>query len=242
MHRKLILAHRYIGVASALFVIMLSITGIMLNHTEELALDEKNIQSSVLLGLYGIEAPEVGRGYEVQGQWLSQVGKQFYLNQNSITTLDNQLLGAIASDDFFIAATQNELILISPEGELIERLTALHGVPSDIKKIGVHSPTNAPLIQTAQGLFLSDQALFEWQASEEADAQWSIPGQLPDFIVTPIKESYLGEGLSLERVLLDLHSGRVAGVNGVYFMDFVAGLFLFLAGVGVWLWWKPRRR
>lgn len=40
----------------------------------------------------------------------------------------------------------------------------------------------------------------------------------------------------MERVILDLHSGRLLGNYGVYFSDIVALLMVFLAGSGLWLW------
>ena len=43
-------------------------------------------------------------------------------------------------------------------------------------------------------------------------------------------------GLPLERVLLDLHSGRIFGEAGVWLVDAAALLFLLLAGSGLWLW------
>ena len=49
-----------------------------------------------------------------------------------------------------------------------------------------------------------------------------------------------GSGLPVERVLLDLHSGRIFGKPGVYVVDAAAILFLVLAASGVWLWGKRR--
>ena len=54
--RSLYLWHRYIGLAAALFVIVLTVTGLLLNHTEELGLDSSSVQSDTLLDWYGIHA------------------------------------------------------------------------------------------------------------------------------------------------------------------------------------------
>ncbi len=47
---------------------------------------------------------------------------------------------------------------------------------------------------------------------------------------------YRGNGLPLERIILDLHSGRMFGTFGEYVMDIVALLFIFLALSGGWMW------
>jgi len=51
---------------------------------------------------------------------------------------------------------------------------------------------------------------------------------------------YRGKGLPLERVIIDIHSGRILGQAGVLLVDFMALLFLSLAMSGVWMWYKYR--
>ena len=239
--RKLTLAHRYVGVGSALFVVMLSITGMMLNHTESLSLDERHVQSPSLLNIYGIEAPEIGSSYQVETLWISQIGKQLYLDERVVTTMDKTVLGAVATENVIIVASTAELLLITREGELVERLTILHGIPNHIQRIGLDATSSLPLLRNSDGVFIGDRDLFEWRASETKSGHWSNAAQLPQSITTKIERSYLGNGLTLERVVLDLHSGRIAGQVGVLFMDLIALLFLFLAAVGVWMWFKPKK-
>ena len=47
--------HRRIGLTAIILVIVLAVTGIMLNHTEALKLDETYVESATLLGWYGFE-------------------------------------------------------------------------------------------------------------------------------------------------------------------------------------------
>ena len=51
-----------------------------------------------------------------------------------------------------------------------------------------------------------------------------------------LEEAYRGTGLTLERVLLDIHAGRIPGATGVFLVDAAALLFLVLAISGLWLW------
>jgi len=50
--------HRYLGLSSAIVLLMLSLTGIALNHTEDLNLDSLMIDSKVILDWYGIKSSE----------------------------------------------------------------------------------------------------------------------------------------------------------------------------------------
>jgi len=46
----------------------------------------------------------------------------------------------------------------------------------------------------------------------------------------------MGRQISLERFLLDAHSGRFFGKYGVYVIDIAALLLLILSITGIWLW------
>ena len=74
------------------------------------------------------------------------------------------------------------------------------------------------------------------EQEDRLEADWSeqvpLPGELRDILL----KKYRGQGLTLERVLLDLHSGRLFGTFGVYIVDAAALLFLILAFTGVWMW------
>jgi len=71
----LLLLHRWSGISIALFVILLSITGIMLNHTEALSLTKKNINNTYILSWYGIKMPDRQLYYHVDNNWLVQIGR-----------------------------------------------------------------------------------------------------------------------------------------------------------------------
>ena len=50
--------HRRIGFTAAIFLLNLAITGIMLNHYDDLELHKKYIESDWIIGMYGIKAPD----------------------------------------------------------------------------------------------------------------------------------------------------------------------------------------
>ncbi|MGD2130714.1 MAG: hypothetical protein PVJ17_15530, partial [Lysobacterales bacterium] len=81
----------------------------------------------------------------------------------------------------------------------------------------------------------SDLDLITWQPlapdtqREMTDARWRERGDVPGMI-------------TWERLLLDLHAARFLGPMTALFTDLMAGLILFLAGSGIWLWWLKRQR
>ena len=57
--------HKFTGIAVCVFLIHLSITGIFLNHTEDLGLDEKYTASPIILALYNISVPNKKESFSI---------------------------------------------------------------------------------------------------------------------------------------------------------------------------------
>lgn len=229
--------HRYIGISVALFVILVSITGIMLNHTEDLELDSRHIQSNWLLDWYGVQAPEETHGYHTGSLWISQWGSRLLTQNHDLGTQHKQLLGAISYQGMFVIALEGELLLLTPQGEVVEKLQGYQGVPAGMWALGL-TEEGRVAVKAAHGIYIADSNLLEWQHKdkETETIRWSSPSLLPDPVREQMRQFYRGKGLDLERVILDLHSGRLLNRGGVYFFDFIAVALVFLACSGLWLW------
>ena len=57
--------------------------------------------------------------------------------------------------------------------------------------------------------------------------QFTLPADLP-------------VGISIERLLQDLHSGRLFGIFGVILMDLASVALVLLALTGCWVWLRKR--
>ena len=77
-----------------------------------------------------------------------------------------------------------------------------------------------------------------WEGILRAIAETGARGQ---YLETRDAKDYLANILTLERVLLDLHSGRIMGAVGPWIMDAAAILLLVLALTGIWMWTALRR-
>lgn len=227
--------HRYIGVSVALFILILAVTGIMLNHTHRLELDKNYIQEEWLLNHYGIAAPENIKNYQVGKQWLSQWDDQIYLDTHAIGETNKSIIGAVLYQSMIIIAQFDTLLIYTLDGELIERIAGSEGVPSGIEAIGITDKKQLA-VRAANGVFTTNQKFLFWQKTPSAISVWSDSAALPKMLYQNILELYRGKGLNLERVILDLHSGRLLGDWGIYFTDFIAMMMIFLASSGFWIW------
>lgn len=227
--------HRYAGLLSAIVLLMLATTGIILNHTDDLKLDSKMVHSPSLLNWYGIQAPKTLTSYATKNHWISLIGQQLYFDKLLLETHQKQLLGVIETADFIVIASKTTLSLVSSEGDFIESIPF-----NNIEKIGVDN--QAIVIKSKEGFNYSDDSLITWKPFSHKIISWSTPSQLPSHIAQNIKNQFRSTVLPFERVILDIHSGRFFGYLGVIIVD-ISGLFLIilaLTGSAVWLKHKFR--
>ena len=236
--------HRWLGVSAAVLVVILAVTGIALNHTEALQLDQRAVRSEALLGWYGIDTTASLVSYDLDTRHLTQADAHWYLDTTPLPGEHPPLRGAVALPGMFAAASVDAVWLLTERGELVERMGAGAGVPAGIRRLGIDADGRL-VVEAAEGTYRSDEQLMQWQpAATAANVDWARPAELPPSLRDVIVEQHRGAGLSLERVLLDLHSGRLFGRLGVYVMDAAALVLLLLAGSGTWLWLRGllRRR
>ena len=228
--------HRYIGLSSAIVLLMLAVTGIALNHTDELKLDSQMIQSTAILDWYAIKPPENIKSFATKNHWISQINQQLYFDHSLLLKNENSLLGAIETDNFIVVALSNSLLLLSLQGELIEQ-TPLNA----IENIGLTDQQHI-VIKSGEDITTSDDGLLTWHPYNKKQVLWSKITQAPESITQDIKTDFRSSILPLERVLLDLHSGRFFGTAGVIIVD-ISGVFLIilaLSGCAIWLKHKLR--
>ena len=226
--------HRRIGIIVVVFVILLVVTGLLLNHTGRLGLDRIYVQSEWLLDRYAIGPSGDEQAFMTGDNRVTRIGDRIYFNTTELATGVESLVGAVTVEDVVVVAVKDQLLLLTTDGAVIERLSGHEGVPAGMKAIGTGAGSRL-VIDAAHGYYVTGVDALEWEKSSTADAAWSVPAELPEKLRAELLQAYRGRGLSLERVILDLHSGRFLGAFGVYVIDAMALLFLCLGITGIWM-------
>ncbi len=230
--------HARIGFVAVLFFLLLAVTGFVLNHASDLGLDAKYVHAAWLARWYGLN-PEPPRQafrsghYELvaaNGRWLfdgRMSGEKF-----------PQPVGLVELPDVVVVASDAALYVYGKHGELIDRLErgALPGAP--VHAIG--SRAQKLVLRTASGTFASPDAV-SWQPAPPQKVAWSTPVGL-SAAEREAYEAALAPGISVQQLLLDLHSGRIAGRYGPLAVDSLAVLLAVLSLSGAWLFLKARHR
>jgi len=233
--------HRRLGLAALLLMIILAITGIMLNHTEGLKLDENLIESDILLDWYDLNPKGKPVSYSTAGNIISQWNEQLFFNNTALITSKEKLNGAVSSQQMIVIALENTILLLDSNGELIEKLDNF----SDIKNIhNIGLKDQLVIIKTDENrTFVSDKQIISWKEIKPKNLTWQQSITLNSQKTRLLKQAYRGHGLTLERIILDLHSGRIFNANwGIYLMDASAIIMIWLGISGAWVWWSRNKK
>ncbi len=231
--------HRRLGLGAAVFLIFLIVSGLLLNHSRRLGLDQSYIQSSWLLDWYGIHAPEQPEGVALGGHWLSGLDRWIYFDGQELSNMRGRFDGAVLLKNTIVAAVEGDLWLLTPDGSVIERLGSAQGVPGGLRALGMDRKGRL-VVQSAQGSYVADAELAQWRRVVTPVADWSRPTAVPPALREELIRQYRGRGLSAERILADAHGGRLLGKIGVWLVDLTAIACLGLALSGLWLWVRRR--
>lgn len=239
--------HRKLGIIAAFFIIFLSITGVALNHTTTLSLAHKPISNIWLLDHYGIAPPNDIRFYQQSSLrvtdnlvWLE--GK--LLLESAADIVSGGVMSAkVSSDtlvDVFVIASQTHLYIYNNQGEMLDQLGVEAGIPEGIEALSIDN--DKVIVKTSSGYYQSDSDFFYWQAiSPLIEPVWIRAQSISLQQEQQASLAYRSQFLTLERIILDAHSGRILGLLGVLFMDAVAILLILLSLSGVYIWIRYAR-
>lgn len=238
--------YRRLGYTAAFFLLLLSITGILLNHSAFLNLDSKTLPNWLSKAAYGYEPPT--KAVAIAGLRIQQKQYQIAVNGTRVARCDSLFLNAIVLEELVAVICPREIVLLTLEGELIELASAstsftqpiisfaaiaaepmalLLGFSNHIEKLNINAMQRSLLSgEHAAGLsnLLQAKGL---NIGQSVVASGDPTNNLHD--------------LSWERFLLDLHSGRVFGLLVVLLMDVAALILIVLVFSGFWVWGKKQK-
>lgn len=237
-------AHRWVGVGVALFLLMLAVTGVALNHADDWHLDRRYVSWSWLLDAYGIRAPAPAASFADRGYRATQLADTLYFEGKPVQEGIGNLSGLVVTGPVAVAGLADGVLVMTLSGDVIERIGLEQQLGGPIRRIG--RTGDAVVVDGPHGLLVSDPDVTGFVApgvefSPDALA-WPAPTPPSAAELETLNRQYRGRGLTVERLLADLHSGRAAGAAGRLAMDVVAVLLIVLAVSGIVIWARNGRR
>jgi hypothetical protein len=207
---------------TVLLLLLLLATGLMLNHGGGPVLGRLPVAQDWLQRHYSLPGADPasaapGLVHHLPAGDLAVHDGQLRFNERELGECP-RLVGVVEQPGQVLVACSNRLFLLSPDGELLRQADALRGIPEGLS--AVSRAGSEVLLRQGNSTFSVD---------------------LGDLSVAPARS---GSALSLpeaaapatidgERLLLDLHSGRLFGRYGPWLMDAMTLLFAGLALSGL---------
>jgi hypothetical protein len=222
--------HRRLGLFAALLVVFVTVTGFLLQYAPALGLNRAMVHDRTLLSLYvgKQEAPALVLR-TAHGEQVWRKGLLYTANTKPLP-IETPPVGAVPTAGGTVIATADSLYVISADGGLLERIDASL-LPGPVTAIG-QTAAGALALNTGGRFYVTDASFSAFTPTEDAVAwsrpQTATPDALPDFVARaePV-------ALPWDRILLDLHTGRLFGTAGVWIVNLGSLAFLLLAISGV---------
>ena len=232
MRKHLSKWHRRLGIFAASVAIYLSLTGLMLNHSDDLDLSQSRVSNNLLLKLYGVKPP-MGVRVSTKQYKVDKLGEALLINEQVFGQYDSSLIGAVTLNQLLAIAFNDSILLFTIDGKLIETFTRSNGIPGQIDRIG-RSGTEL-LIKSGTQIYISDADLLNWLPVSDLKSRafWSKLEPIPSGTEARLSLLLPAYGPSWERLLQDLHSGRFFKLPGTLLIDLTGVLLLLLSISGI---------
>ena len=231
-------SHRVIALAALVFLVLISVTGVLLNHADALGLSRAHVSNSLVQRIYGIEVPPVDGAYEAGGVVFATAGGFLLADGDVVVDSVGEIVGAIADENTVLVVTSRELVLLTRKLALIERTE--HGLIAPPERLGDFFGYAA--IEVHERHFMIDaetMALKEFQLGANPIV-WFEPVKLDSEAASSMGQSVVDVTITWERVLVDLHSGRILPGVGRWLADLTAFCLLYLSVTGLVMWVRQK--
>jgi hypothetical protein len=213
--QKLARRHRRLAAFVSAWLAVLAISGVAINHAHEIGLDRIPVPMRVQKLIYGIEAD----------------GENYCDSVKSIGEDCGDIYARLSLDTGELLIGQNSIFILDLQGRLIEKIGAGHFGLTGFEAV----------LHRGSHIFLKDDQRVIQTGPDLLDREEVDAGSMAALNAGDWKaRNDSAELISWERLMLDLHAARFLGPLAKWFNDLMAGLILFLALSGIWLFYHKR--
>jgi len=229
--------HRSLAWVMVFGLVYLTLSGVLLNHSKALDLPNIDIKNPLLLKWYGQSAAVVSQSFSVNQHWITRINQNLYWD-DKLLPLQGEIYQILPHEPFLFIRQASQVAFLSSTGELIDLIP----LPEKLQK------------QNESQLFVSQQQIYLM-----IDQQvWSLNAEYSEFVLNtdnatstfkmttealtnnPLPETLKTKllalapsGLTLEKIILELHNGYFIGSIGPWLLDLFALLILITIITGI---------
>lgn len=232
--------HRRIGLVACVILLLLALTGILLNHSPQFGWDRKPISVQWILQSYGFRAPDRYDGVKIADHYWVLSGDQLFLDDLALASCSDPWHSLVYLNDLVVAACSDQVALFDVEGMLMESIKTLP--EPQLRAVAKVEGEGRLLLVYPHQQYLLDLESLEVEPTSGAKPVAEQHTKVPAALAESIKSSFKVSDLTWERFMLDLHAGRWFGGWGWLLMDIGAMFLITLSLSGVAMYVLRRTR
>lgn len=231
--------HRQVATAAIALVLWFALSGLLLNHAHDFGFDQQPLPATLAQTLYGAHLPAHLPAVRLADTWLVVVADTLYVDTDALSACPGGLRGALELGAFRAVACADAVHLLDDSGNRVERIGAAWGLGSDILALGRAGDGNLVVV-TGNGALCADADITALGACATPPAVSALAtAELPAANRAELAQALAPPEVDIERLVHDLHSGRLFGPLARWLWDLFALTLLVLAGSG---WWLLRKK
>ena len=227
--------HRWIGILAAAWIVLLVSTGWLVNHAETLNLAQSEWKAPWLMEWYGMRAEAPARGFLADQHWLAGNPDAWVLDGRKLDLKGEWPIGLASTGNLLFAASGQRIRIYTLAGQLVDEMEAVSLPLSAVHRIG--SAGDRVIVAGERTLQSHDGS--DWQPWPGGEVNWSAVHPIPE----SLRQAWAPQfqpSLSVERILIDVHTGRILGRGGPWVLDAIGILLVTLAASGARLFFRRR--
>ncbi len=228
------LIHKYVGFIFSIFILLLTVTGIMLLYPDQFKLNETYVSNSFLLKKYNMLSIEDVKKLGKINDDIILIDKSLYFKNTFIEKFEQGIKNASHNKKtdtlviflekkiyfFFLKNIKDEIEVI----DIKERI-----LNEKILKIG-EDKSKVPVFETESGIYsVIDVGVVK--ISNQSEIKW-LQENRPDLKkAKAYLEIHQGEGIPLHRIITEMHNGKIMGsfLSYIFFLTSISLLFLIIS-------------
>ncbi len=228
------LIHKYIGFIFSFFILILTVSGIMLLYPEQFKLNNTYVSNSYLLKKYNMLSTEDVKKIGRKNDEIILIEKSLYFKNTFIEKFEQDIksgfynkksntLGVVLEKKiyfFFLENIKNEIEVI----DIIEK-----ELDEEILKVGEDNNKRL-ILKTERSLYsiIENEVV---QTNNQSEVKWMKDSKPSLATAKAYLETHQGKGIPLHRIITEVHNGKIMGsfLSYIFFLTSISLLFLIIS-------------
>ena len=231
---KLRKLHKYLGFAFSLFILHLTVTGILLTYPKTFNIEETYVSNFFILKKYNMDTHREVLGLSNVEDEVVIIKNNIYINSKFVDKFNDAIINILyqKKDKKIIILSKSTIgiyIFENIDGELeIIDIISLENTKK-IKHLGLNLSSDMVFFKNDNEYYnLDDNYLLKLVNEKDKNIKWSNISKIDKKLAKYYLNIHQGKGVSLTRILTELHNGKFFGSIFTLILFFSSLSLIFL--------------